>query len=317
MTKITQLFVGLAVVLTSWLTANSAYALNDHSWVSSTGSGAACTRAAPCADFGTAQNLTNAGGVISVLDPGDYTNGIYVQKSLTIRAEGVDGGATLIAQGAGFLIIVQAGVSDVVTLEGLHFNGAGSIVFTSGGHLHVVGCVITNASVSGSTGIRFAPNSPSKLSVTDTVISNMGSGTGGGIVINPQSGGSARVDLERVTVNGNAFGIAADGSNSTAGINMTIADSMIGGNSQDGILAVTPSGGAPIGVYVKNTKSVNNTFGIRSIGPNVTVRVDGSSMMGNSTGLSFSSGGAILTYGNNAVNTNGTDGAFSGPVALQ
>jgi hypothetical protein len=119
------------------------------------------------------------------------------------------------------------------------------------------------------TGIRFAPNSVSKLSVTDTVISNMGSGTGGGIVMNPQSGGSAQVSLERVTVSGNAFGIAADGTGST-GINMTIADSMIGGNSQDGIIATTPSGGTPIGIMVKNTKSVNNAFGIRSLGPDVT-----------------------------------------------
>jgi hypothetical protein len=71
------------------------------------------------------------------------------------------------------------------------------------------------------------------------------------------------------------------------------------------------------GVYVKNTKSVNNAFGIRSIGPNVTVRVDGSAAIGNSTGLSFSGGGALLTAGNNMVRTNGTDGAFSGPVALQ
>jgi hypothetical protein len=206
----------------------------------------------------------------------------------------------------------------VVTLEGLQIDGAGGIRFDSGGQLHIVRCVITNGNASSvNAGVKFQPSSASKLSVTDTVISNMGSGAGGGIIINPASGGSARVNLERVTVNGNAFGIAADGSNSTAGINMTIADSMVGGSSQDGILAVTPGGGAPIGVYVKNTKSVNNTFGIRSIGPNVTVRVDGSSVMGNSTGLSFSGGGAILTYGNNAVNTNGIDGSFSGPVALQ
>jgi hypothetical protein len=68
---------------------------------------------------------------------------------------------------------------------------------------------------------------------------------------------------------------------------------------------------------VKNTKSVNNSIGIRSIGPNVTVRVDGSSVIGNGTGLSFSSGGALLTFGNNEVQANGTNGAFSGPVALQ
>jgi hypothetical protein len=315
MTKIRQLFVGVTVALASWLAGSSAYALNDHSWISSTGGGSACTRTAPCATFSTAQLTTNAGGVISVVDPGDY-GGINITKSLTIRAESIDAGVST-SPIAGFFIIVTAGATDVVTLEGLHFNGATGIELNSGGHLHVVRCVITNGSVSGDAGIKFQPNSPSKLSVTDTVISNIGSGTGGGIVINPQSGGSARVNLERVTVNGGAFGIAADGTGSTAGINMTIADSMVGGNSQDGIIAVTPSGGAPIGVYVKNTKSVNNTFGIRSIGPNVTVRVDGSSIMGNSTGLSFSDGGAILSYGNNAVNTNGVDGAFSGPVALQ
>jgi hypothetical protein len=112
---------------------------------------------------------------------------------------------------------------------------------------------------------------------------------------------SARVNLKRITVNGNAFGIAADGTGSTAGINMTIADSMVGGNAQDGIIAVTPSGGAPIGVLVTNSESVNNAIGIRSIGPNVTVRVKNSDIAGNGTGLSLSSGGALLTFGNNAV----------------
>ena len=50
-------------------------------------------------------------------------------------------------------------------------------------------------------------------------------------------------------------------------------------------MATTSGGGAQIGVMVKNTKSTNNGFGIRSLGPNVTVRVDGSSVIGNGTGL--------------------------------
>jgi hypothetical protein len=316
MTKTRHPFVGLAVALASCLAASSANAQNSHSWVSqSTGTGLACTRAAPCQFFADAQTATATGGVISILDPGDNFS-IDITKSLTIRAEGVDGGSTF-TPSSGFWIAVRAGASDVVTLEGLHLNGIGGIEFLSGGHLHVVRCVITNGSVSGDAGIRFQPNSASKLSVTDTIISNVGSGTGGGIVINPQSGGSAEVALERVTVNGNAFGIAADGTGSTGGINMTVADSMVANNSQDGIIAVTPSGGAPIGVYVKNTKSVNNSIGIRSIGPNVTVRVDGSGVVGNGTGLSFLGGGALLSAGNNMVQANGANGAFSGPVALQ
>jgi hypothetical protein len=314
--KTRRLIAGLAVALVSLLTTASAYALNTQSWVSSTGSGTACTRASPCANFVTAQTATNANGVISVLDPGNYGD-ILITKSLTIRAEVVDGGGMYPSQLGATWIIVQAGPSDVVTVEGLHLGGIGGILFNSGAQLHVVRCVFTNSNVSGQAGIMFAPNSASRLSVTDTVISNMGSGTGGGIVINPQSGGTAQVALERVTINGNAFGIAADGSYSTGGINMTIADSMVANNSQDGLVAVTQSGGAPIGVMVTNTKSVNNVFGIRSIGPNVTVRVKNSDVTGNSTGLSFSGGSALLTFGNNAVRANGIDGAFSGPVGLQ
>ena len=87
--------------------------------------------------------------------------------------------------------------------------------------------------------------------------------------------------------------------------------------AQDGILAYTSGGAAPIGVLVANSKSVNNGIGMRSVGPNVTIRVDGSKVTGNGTGLAFSSGGALLSFGNNAVQANGTNGAFSGSVALQ
>jgi hypothetical protein len=246
MTKTRHRFVSLTVALASWLTVSSAYAQIPHTWVSSTGGGTACTRTSPCGDFGTAQSATSAGGVISVLDQFNDCCGVVITKSLTIRAEGVDGGGAYNSTGGNW-IAVHGGATDVVTLEGLHLNGLSGIIFTSGAHLHIVRCVFTNVHFSGEIGIKFVPNSASKLSVTDTVITNMGSGTGGGIVIRPQSGGTAQVNLERVTVNGNAFGIAADGTDSTGGINMTIADSMIGGNAQDGIIAVTPGGGAPIG----------------------------------------------------------------------
>jgi hypothetical protein len=49
----------------------------------------------------------------------------------------------------------------------------------------------------------------------------------------------------------------------------------------------------------------------------VTVRVKNSEIAGNGTGLSFSGGGALLTFGDNAVRANATDGTFSGNVALQ
>ena len=82
---------------------------------------------------------------------------------------------------------------------------------------------------------------------------------------------------------------------------------------QDGLIATTSAGTAPVGVMVKNSKSTNNAFGIRSLDPDVTVRVDGSAVVGNGTGLSFGCGGALLSFGNNV----GAAGAFSGSVGLQ
>ena len=83
------------------------------------------------------------------------------------------------------------------------------------------------------------------------------------------------------------------------------------------MIATTPAGGSPIGVFLKSTKSVNNNIGVRSLGPNVTVRLDGTSVIGNTTGLSFGRGGTLLSYGNNNVDANGSNGAFSGAVALK
>jgi hypothetical protein len=261
------------------------------------------------------------GGIVSVLDQGgnegpNALGGFSISKSITIRAEGVDAGYPGFVGGTGSWISIEAGPSDVIVVEGLHFNGGG-ILYLTGAQVHVVNCVFSTNTVAGATGIKFQPSGVSKLSVTDTVITNIGNGTGGGIVIQPSQGGSAQVALERVTVNGNAFGIAADGTTSTAGINVTIADSMIANNARDGIVATTPGGGAPIGVTVQSTRLVNNNVGLHSAGIGVTVRASNSTIIGNSTGLNFSGGGALLTAGNNLVQANGVNGTFSGPVALQ
>ena len=304
-----------SAILAFVFTAGSAHAATiDHTWVSSTGGGTACTRVSPCANFSTAYTATNAGGVISVVDSGDY-GGILIQKSLTVRAEGADGDRAFV--GSGTSIDVDISASDVVSLEGLHSTGGGIVI--SGGSLYIRNCVIRNNISFIGFGVHIEPSSSlAKVVISDTVVANSGAGGGGaGIWIDPQTGGSAQVTLNRVLAEGNQFGIAVDGSHSTAGINVTITDSVTASNAQDGILATTSAGGAPIGVLVTNTKSVNNAIGIRSLGPNVTVRVDGSSVIGNGTGLAFGSSGALLSFGNNAVQANGTNGAFSGSVGLQ
>jgi hypothetical protein len=313
MTMNARLSVGFAM-LVAFLLETPALAAEDNlkSYLKSTGSGTACTLAAPCNVFQNAYDATVPGGEINCLDSGFFSTG-SILKSITIDCAGgtMEG-------------LVVNGVSAIVRIRNLSLNsfiaGTGSnIDFRTGAGLFVENCVVQNSSTSLQFGIRFRPSNPgAQLVVTDTVLSNNGSGsTGGGILVAPQAGGTAEVVLSRVTAAKNVFGIAADGTGSTGGINMTITDSVASGNSQDGIVATTPAGGAPIGVLVKNTRSVNNNIGIRSIGPNVTVRVDGSTVTGNSTGLRFVTGGALLSFGNNNVIANGADGAFSGTVGLQ
>ena len=63
--------LGLVAASVAFVAGSSAHAANTQSWLSSTGSGTACTRAAPCNNFITAQTATLPGGVISVLDGGE------------------------------------------------------------------------------------------------------------------------------------------------------------------------------------------------------------------------------------------------------
>jgi len=283
-----------------------------------------CLDTSPCLTIRHAHDVSINGGVIKCLDSYWSALPIVITKSITIDCTGHN---TVIIPGIdAFAIMVDvAPANAVVVLRGLNIVGFFSsdssigVHFKRGGQLHVENSKITGfANSAVGAGIYFTPSDAAKLSVVDSTISvNGNAATGGGIIVKPTGSGSARVALTRVNVANNTFGIAADGTGSTAGINMTIADSTMSGNLQDGIIAVTPGGGAPIGVMVKNTRSVNNNIGIRSIGPNVTVRVDNSTVTGNGTGLSSSGGGALLTFGNNTVQANGASGAFSGAVTLQ
>jgi hypothetical protein len=300
--------------------SSAVHAQNIRSWVAAAGSDSAnCSFATPCASFGGAFAKTLAGGEITCIDSANF-GGANITKSITINCDGARANAAVSTNNLGSFYINTA-VSDHVFLRGLDVDcsdvGCVPVTFTGAGTLILDRMKLNNGTAPGG-GVQFVPNGSSKLIITDSIIARNGSPTqGAGVFVRPQAGGTAQVTLDHVNVLANTFGIAADGTDSTGGINMTVKDSVLASNINDGIIAVTPAGGAPIGIMVSNSASTNNGFGIRSIGPNVTVRVENTKVIGNSTGLSFSSGGALLTFGNNAVRANGIDGAFSGPVALQ
>lgn len=311
------------LILAAIVSIDTASAAGNRTWVASNGddSSADCTRAAPCRRFDAAYPKTLAGGEITCVDSAGYS-GVVIEKSITINCLNADGtsGSSVGVTAVGITVNVSS--SDKVTLRGLDLDLAGRnassiLSFTGAGTLILDKVKISNVSLSGGggSGLSFTPDGTAKLIVTDSIITSTGNGTGAGIRIAPTPGGAAQVLIKNSNISSNVFGIAIDGNNSTGGINATIVDSVMAGNAQDGIVATSSPSTAPIGVAVINSQSINNAYGIRSIGSNVTVRVEGSKIIGNGTGIS--GGGALLTGGGNTVEANATNGGFTGAYSLK
>jgi len=113
----------LVVALFAALQAAPTHAQATRTWVSGLGDDAQpCSRAAPCKTFAGAISKTASGGEINVLDPGGF-GAVTITKSITIRSDHVEA-SVLVAGTNG--IIVNAGVNDIVVLEGLDIDGLGS-----------------------------------------------------------------------------------------------------------------------------------------------------------------------------------------------
>lgn len=306
-------FALLAVVLA---TPALLEAQATRTWVSGVGDDAnPCSRTAPCKTFAGAISKTAAGGEISVLDPGGF-GAVTITKSISIVAEDSGEGGILAAGTNG--VIINAAAADVVTLRGLIIEGAGTglngIRFLAGKALNIERCVLADfrsSSVGSGHGLSFQPSGASQLNIVDTVVENNGiASNGGGILIQPTGAGSASVALTRVMTPGNVFGIKADGTGSTGGIEVTLDDSVVSSSTFSGVVAFTPVGGPAVDFFINSSVISNNgSNGIRSEGPNVRVRIGDNAITGNATGLSIAGGGAVISFSNNRISGNGVNGA--------
>jgi hypothetical protein len=209
------------------------------------------------------------------------------------------------------------GAGIVVTIRNLRlFFGVMGIDFQNGDALFV-----ENATISGfdaEFGIRFQPlTARAQLVVSDTIVDSSGSvsGVGGGIEVAPQPGGNAMVVLNRVHLALNATAMVL---NSTGGtIRAVIRDSVVSSRFNNGIMTLAPAAGAPVRLNIERSSLVNNGIAVQSNGANSLVRIGGSQITGNRTALSAVDGGQILSYQNNEINGNDTDGAPTGVLALK
>lgn len=114
-----------------------------------------CSRTAPCRTFAGAIAKTQAGGEISVLDPGGFGT-VIIRKSITIDGTGMLA-SSLGAAGTTGITIDITEVKDpsisAVRLRGLSINGLGTgangININTGGSVSVEDCVIDGFKGSG------------------------------------------------------------------------------------------------------------------------------------------------------------------------
>jgi hypothetical protein len=296
--------------LALFFVATPARAQATRTWVSGVGDDAnPCSRTAPCKTFAGAISKTAAGGEINCIDPGGF-GAVTITKSMTISCE-IGTAGVLVAGTNG--IAINAAATDVVILNGLDFEGLGSglagINFIQAAALHVQHCRIAGFRSGVAAGILFAPATGTTgfLSVSDTIFNENGSGTtSGGIIVKSVGNGIARADLTRVLVYNNTVGIRTDGTGSTGDIRLSVTDSTVSGNSNAGIQAFTPAGGAASVIFANRTVSVNNGTGYVADGNGAAVFLNNAVATANATGVTTANGAFTFSYKNNAINGNTT-----------
>lgn len=299
-----------------WLAAPSAYGQATRTWVSGVGDDAnPCSRTAPCKTFAGAISKTAAGGEIDVLDPGGF-GAVTITKAISIEAtEGIAGVLTSGTNG----IVIQAGASDQVVLRGLTFNGLGTslsgIDVKSAGKVVVENCFISEFGSAGDTtraGITIEPSAADvQVFISNTKIQE---NTTNGIVVMPTIPHRALVTLDDVGI----VGSTNNGLSISAGGLVVVRNSNIAGNAgSTGYANLRADGtGGTTSVVLDNVAVSEGSTGILAVGGAV-VRVAGSSIINNALGVSATGGAQILSFGNNRLAANVSNGAFSGTASMQ
>jgi hypothetical protein len=293
--------VGVAAVLP----AAPSHAEN-FAFVSASGSGVACTAAAPCAIVNTALNIAQPVRVICLNGTARDDTGInYIASGVVVDID--------CPQGFESRLFFSPGATNAtVRIRHLGFRNGGfpnEIIFQGSGTLTLEDCVFTDAT---GTALDIEPNGPLNLVIRNSRISNSGSG----ILLKPQAGGSIKATLDHVTITGNGGGgIKADATNGV--VNLDVSDSEISNNAGNGINAVGAGTSQNI-VSIRNSVIARNgVAGVQSNGASAGVLVATTLLDLNGTGaLSVVADGNLVTYGNN--NIVGLQGSsFTGTATLK
>jgi len=329
MRKLMLLLCAWLCVLALVVPLTSAYAVTPQArtWVSNSGTDADnCVLAAPCATFAYALTVTVPGGEIDCLTPGNYGSEFTITQSVTIdcgdgQVGAITAGGFTVASGAGSVVIIRNLTINAAAASGSSFFGTVGIGVDSVGALVVENCHIVGFPIAPALGIDFAPTSASgatQLSIANTFITNNGNSIdslSGGIYIKPASGATATVSIDHSQINGNYFGIVADG-RSGGTISATISDSVVADSAENGITAI--SSGSAVVFMIDQTKVTGNAAaGLFAGGSGAGMLVRNTTVFRNGNGLDSANNAVLFSYGNNSVAGNATNGAFTGTISQQ
>ena len=292
------------------LAPGTASAQATRTWVSGVGDDAnPCSRTAPCKTFAGAISKTAVWGEINCLDPGGF-GALTITKSIAIKCDENPEAGVLVAGTNGF--VIQAATTDVVWISGLDFEGLGpnslslnGIKIITVGNVTVSECQLRGfGSTNGTDGngiFMTNSNTNAKLFVIDSIAVD---NANVGIAVKPGAGTTTNVQVSRSQASNNAVGMRADGTGSATSINMTVNASVATQNSGSGIAGV--AGPATLQMMIDSSDvSYNGVFGLNANG--ALIRFGGSTLTGNGTATTTSSGGIVNSYGNNQINGNGVD----------
>ena len=307
--------LGFALLLI--MSAGSAQAQATRTWVSGVGDDVnPCSRTAPCKTFAGAISKTAIGGLINCIDPGGF-GAVTITKSITIDCQNTQAG--VLASGTNGINVNGAGI--VVNLRGLSIEGAPGtgligVNFINGAVIHIENCKIFGFQAGTATGVKFAPPSgvAAELHISNSSINDNGAN---GVLIQPGGTGSAKVSINRTrTSNNGAAGVRADGTGSTGGIAVSIADSVAAGDSGAGFTSFSQSGSASTKVMINRSMASNNGTGLNANGAAAIMRIGFSVVSGNATAANIANLAAMSSYNNNQIDDNAAAGSAIPTIGL-
>lgn len=291
----------LAIAIFMFAFASMAQAQATRTWVSGVGDDAnPCSRTAPCKTFAGAISKTANCGEIDALDPGGF-GAVTITKSITI-----DGTATL----AGILaagtngVIINATANDTVTLRGLSINGActgfDGVRILQAKDVNIEDCVIFKFT---SDGIEATDSDGLSVNLRNSVFRNNGEGINASSATTDQEW-----SIERCSFTDNSL----NGIHSKGHTRMNIRESVLAGNTADGVNADAVTGNAVVNLHNCQVFG-NNSDGVQAgnagdagislirLSQNMIIQNTGS-------GVNIGTGGQVESFINNNIKGNGADG---------